>query len=264
MLVALTILVGTTVSAAAAARPQAKAGTVNLNTALHLVSVFVPCPSGVSATGCAERTARGPFPGLGPVTATYTFMSDVGPPCPAGFGRARSYPARFAVPSKGEIHFDLAAGEACVNEETDFAVRAQTQAFTVTGGTGIYAGASGSGTVTRSLTSTTTGAAGSETWSGTLTVPGFDFDLTPPTLRGAANKTVRAKQGAKAKKRAKATRVAFRVTAQDDRDGTVPVRCTPRSGSRFKLGRTRVTCSATDSSANTATATFVVTVKPRR
>jgi hypothetical protein len=198
-------------------------------------------------------------------------MSDVGPPCQNGYGRARGYPVRFAVASKGEIHFDLAAGEACVNEETDFAVRAQTQAFTVTGGTGIYAGASGSGTVTRSLGSTPTGAAGSETWSGTLTVPGLDFDLTPPTLRGAANRTVKAEKRAKAKKSAKAkkqgansARVAFRVTAQDDRDGTLPVRCTPRPGSRFKLGRTRVTCSATDSSANTATASFAVTVKPRR
>jgi hypothetical protein len=38
----------------------------------------------------------------------------------------------------------------------------------------------------------------------------------------------------------------------------------PRSGSRFRVGRTRVTCSATDTSANTRKATFTVTVKPRR
>lgn len=56
-------------------------------------------------------------------------------------------------------------------------------------------------------------------------------------------------------------RVRFTVTAQDAAR-TVPVTCTPRSGSLYKRGRTKVTCSATDASGNTATATFVVTVKP--
>lgn len=127
------------------------------------------------------------------------------------------------VAPKGEIHFELAARVQCVNEDADFAVRAQTQAFTVTGGTGIYAGASGSGTVTRSLGTTSTGAAGIETWAGTLSVPGIDFDLTRPALTGAAGKTVRAKKGAKT------ARVAFRVQAQDDRGGALPVVCTPKS-----------------------------------
>lgn len=183
----------------------------------------------------------------------------MGPPsCADGFGKARAYPVRFAIASKGEIHFDLAAGAQCVDEETDYAVRAQTQTFTVTGGTGIYAGASGAGTVTRSLGTTDTGSAGIETWTGTLTVPGVEFDLTRPTLAGATNKTVRAKKGARS------ARVAFRVTAQDDRDGTLPVACTPGSGSRFKIGRTRVKCSSTDSSANTANASFTVTVRPTK
>ncbi len=132
----------------------------------------------------------------------------------------------------------------------------QTQTFTVTGGTGIYAGASGTGTVKRALGTTPYGSFGSETWTGTLTVPGLDFDVTRPTLAGATNKTVRAKKGAKS------APVAFRVTAQDDRDGTLPVACSPRSGSRFRIGRTRVTCSSIDGSANTAKASFTVTVRP--
>jgi HYR domain len=237
---------------------SAQADTVKLNTALNLVSILGECPPGVTATGCGARTATGPFPGLGSVTATYTFISDVGPPCPPGFGKARAYPVQFAVASKGTIQFELAAGEACVNETTDFAVRAQTQTFTVTGGTGSYVGASGSGTVVRSLRSTSTGAAGKETWTGMLTVPGLDFDLTPPTLTGASGKTV------KAKKHAKNARVTFSVTAQDERDGAVPVSCQPRSGSRFRVGKTRVECSATDSSANTGLATFTITVKTRK
>src|SRR4029079_6444173 len=83
---------------------------------------------------------------------------------------------------------------------------------------------------------------GKDTWSGTLLVPGLNFDLTPPTLSGAANKVVRAPRGRKR------LRVNFNVTALDDLDGTVAVSCTPKPGSLFKLGRTAVTCSATDTS----------------
>jgi len=53
------------------------------------------------------------------------------------------------------------------------------------------------------------------------------------------------------------------VAAHDDVDGTVPVTCAPRSGSFFPVGRTRVRCAATDKSANTATASFTVTVRRR-
>jgi len=233
-------------------------GTLDLNAALSLRSVVAECPSGVSASTCSDRTSTGLVAGLGPVTGTYTFLLDTGPPvCADGLGKARAYPVRFAVASKGEIRFQLAAGVECVGGTGSDDARAQTQTFTVTGGTGIYAGASGTGTVTRGLgTVTTYGAFGRETWTGTLTVPGLDFDLTRPTLTGANNKTVRAR------KEAKSTAVAFRVTAKDDRDGTLPVACTPKSGSRFKLGRTRVTCSSIDSSANTAKASFTVTVRP--
>jgi HYR domain len=52
-----------------------------------------------------------------------------------------------------------------------------------------------------------------------------------------------------------------RGQARDD-GAAVAVKCRPRSGSFFRRGRTSVTCSATDANGNTATATFVVTVKP--
>ena len=257
-----TLLAGLTLLAGAAAigadaESQRVAGTLNMNASLRIVSKIGPCPPGVSVSGaCSARTSSGPFAGLGQVTGTYTFLLDVGPPtCANGWGKARAYPVRFAIASKGDILFELAEGAECVNEDADFAARAQTQTFTVTGGTGIYAGASGTGTVTRRLTTTSTGSAGEETWTGALTVPGLEFDLTSPTLAGAANKTVRAKKGAKS------ARVTFKVTAQDGADGVVPVGCNPRSGSRFKIGRTRVTCSSTDSSANTAKASFTVTVR---
>jgi hypothetical protein len=63
---------------------------------------------------------------------------------------------------------------------------------------------------------------------------------------------------------ARRARVTYAVHASDAVDGTVPVSCRPRSGSRFRIGRTVVRCSATDSSGNTATARFTVRVKRRR
>jgi hypothetical protein len=191
------------------------------------------------------------------VTGKYSFpLKNVPPPCAAGSGKALAYPMRLAVASKGEIHAAVAEAAACVDGES---IRTQTQSFTITGGAGIYAGASGSGTLERTLgVQTTSGRVGREVWTGTLSVPGLDFDITAPALSGAVNKTV------KAKKRAKIARVVFRVTAMDDRDSTVPVTCTPASGTRFKVGRTRVKCSATDSSANTSTASLIVTVRATR
>jgi hypothetical protein len=129
-------------------------------------------------------------------------------------------------------------------------------AFTVIGGSGAYAGASGSGTLQHDGHLTSFGAAGTDTWTGTLDVPGLAFDVVAPTLSGARGKTVRAPLGNKT------IWVRFTVTAQDDVDGSLPVACKPPSGGRFNVGRTRVTCSATDRSGNTTTAKFTVTVRP--
>ncbi|MGH2960560.1 MAG: HYR domain-containing protein, partial [Solirubrobacterales bacterium] len=50
-------------------------------------------------------------------------------------------------------------------------------------------------------------------------------------------------------------------SASDIVDGSVTPTCEPASGSTFELGDTTVTCSATDSSDNTETSTFKVTVE---
>jgi hypothetical protein len=92
--------------------------------------------------------------------------------------------------------------------------------------------------------------------TGTLTAPALHFAL--PKLTGARAKTVRAAKGAKR------ARVTFDVKATDDHGGDIPVSCHPSSGSRFRVGKTSVLCLATDSSGNTASAGFVVTVKRRR
>jgi hypothetical protein len=232
-------------------------GTLNMNTSLALVSQLGCKPVGI-ATDCASRTVDGPFPGLGTVTGSYGFQMDLGTAsCSGGLGKALAYPIRVEVAGKGAI--DLAVGEAsaCTAIES---VRTQTQAFTVTGGTGIYAGASGSGTLEPELGQSRDDGSrhGLETVQGTLSVPGLEFDQVAPTLVGAKSRKV------VAPRRAKRARVRFVVTASDGVDGPVPVTCRPRSGTRFRIGRTQVRCSATDTSANAATASFRITVRRHR
>jgi len=250
---ALLITLGASAAPAGTSSSATAAATLALRGELRLVSSLGTCPQGVSATACAARTGAGVVRGLGRVIESYTWLADLGAPsCPDGSGRALGTSVRFAVGGKGEIDLRIAEARECVAQE---AVRTQAQSFTVAGGTGIYAGATGSGTVERTLGGdTASGRVGRETWTGTLEVPGLEFDVTPPTLIGAKNKVVRAPRTARR------IPVTFTVRARDDVDGAVPVTCKPRSGSRFRVGRTPVTCTATDMSGNTARTRFTVTV----
>jgi HYR domain/FIMAH domain len=54
--------------------------------------------------------------------------------------------------------------------------------------------------------------------------------------------------------------VSYVSSATDDVDGPVPVSCSPTSGSTFPIGTTNVTCTASDSSGNSASASFTVHV----
>ena len=226
---------------------------LDLRADLRLVSTLVECPPAAAGNACADRTGEAQVPGLGRVTEKYTWQARLDAPCATDSGRALAVRVRWMVAGKGEIEFALGEGAQCVDLDS---LRTQTQTFTVTGGTGRYAGASGSGTVERALGEGFP-RRGVETWRGTLAVPGLEFDLAAPTLSGAVARTVRASTGARR------TRVVYAVSANDGVDGTVPVTCTPRSGSRFAIGRTAVTC-ASDSSGNTRTGRFAITVRARR
>jgi HYR domain len=238
----------------ATASPTFVAGALNLRTTIGVTSVLVPCPPDAASGSaeCRERRGTSSVPGLGAVSEIYVWSYGPGsPPCLSTLVKPLATSGRLVVAGKGELHFALGEGAQCVDLEP---VRNEPQNFTITGGTGSYQGASGSGTVERSVG----GGVGTETWTGTLVAPGVEFDVTPPTLGGATSKTVRAPKGAKS------VRVTYRVTANDNADSQVPVTCTPRSGSRVVVGRTIVKCSATDSSANTADASFRITVRRTR
>jgi hypothetical protein len=57
-----------------------------------------------------------------------------------------------------------------------------------------------------------------------------------------------------------ATTIRYAASARDRIDGELPARCSPRSGTHFKVTTTVVRCTATDSAGNDASAKFTVTV----
>ena len=99
------------------------------------------------------------------------------------------------------------------------------------------------------------GKGGTDTATVTVTVSS-PLDTTPPAITNVpADIKVPATTPA-------GTTVDYTTpTATDNVDiGSVPVSCNPASGSIFPVGTTTVTCRATDTAGNTATATFTVTV----
>jgi hypothetical protein len=234
-------------------------GTLALRAVFSVRAQQVACPAGTRVSvACYSRVGSAIVRGLGTVSESYLYPVETNPEgCTAGFYRILSYTARFAVAGKGEIEIAVPGSTECL--PSDQVYRGTYPPVTVMGGTGAYVGASGNSTLAHALYQTGPGrAAGTDTWVGTLSVPGLEFDVSRPILGGIVSKTVRAPRGAER------ARVTYTVTARDEVDGAVPASCRPRSGSRFRIGRTVVNCSATDGSGNTATARFTITVKRRR
>ena len=95
----------------------------------------------------------------------------------------------------------------------------------------------------------------SNTTQKTFTVTVVLVDTAPPVISGVPANIRREADGPNG------SIVTYVVpTAVDALDGPLPVSCAPPSGSRFRLGDTIVTCSATDAHGNTATVSFKVSV----
>ena len=163
------------------------------------------------------------------MSQSYVYPVEVEPgsACPAGF-HVLGYPARLMVRGKGELSLSVGPAEGCLQGPPTDTVLGPTQPFTITGGTGVYAGASGSGVVRRAeiFRQSSGHGAGTDIWEGTLVVPNREFDLQPPSIARAGAKVVRAPR------KVKSVVVRYQLAATDNVDGTVPVACQPRSGSR--------------------------------
>ena len=234
--------------ASGVAKTGVATGSLTFEAVLRMTSRLGQCPPGSppDADVCAARTGSGAVRGLGGVSETYTFFVQEG-----DCDRVFETTVRLEVAGKGELQLAVERyrGE-CISSALNL-----SRAFTITGGSGIYAGASGGGTVSQRASPTASGSAGTDTWTGTLNVPGLEFDVTPPTLRGAVNKKFGPEGGRSA--------CASPTGSPPAMPSTVRSRCPAGRGRavRFKIGRTFVKCSATDTSANAKAGRFRVTVK---
>ena len=196
------------------------------------------CPAGTPVTShCVGQAGAVLVKGLGKVQVVLVHVVDTtDTSCPRGTVTGDLTSPRGSLAVSGEA-------PACVNPTFGYAsyqVRLD--------GSGRFAGATGTGTIGNN--------AGNYVVDATLTATTPTFDVTSPTITGAVDRTVRTGNP-------RGARVTFLVAARDDSDDSVPVTCSRRSGSLFRVGVTRVTCRATDSSANSAARSFSVVVKRR-
>jgi hypothetical protein len=261
-------VVGLVFATTASGASQRAAGSLNLHALFSVSASRAACPSGAPVgAACYVVHGSATVRGLGRVTDPHMIVTVGAVDGPGTHCAHVSFtPEVMTIAGKGQIDASITTDPGCNGVPTG---------YVVTGGSGEFAGATGSGTFVPSIVQSghwvdnggddTDPDADdilydwhTDTWAGSLSAGRYTFDLTPPTISGARSKTVSAPKGARH------LRVRFTVTAKDAVDGPVPVSCKPRSGSLFRIGRTGVNCSATDSSANTAHAHFTITVKHRR
>ncbi len=96
-----------------------------------------------------------------------------------------------------------------------------------------------------------TGTYGGYAYSNTVSTPA-SIDRIPPVLQLPQNTTIRTNSTGAV--------INYTVTASDNIDGAITPECTPKSGSVFALGNATVSCTALDSSGNSASGAFVISV----
>jgi len=105
---------------------------------------------------------------------------------------------------------------------------------------------------TTQVTCTAMDSAGNES-SESFTVTIIEEDTTPPVIIVQSDMVVNTTIN-------NPLPVTFSVSVSDDLDGNIVPTCVPSSGSDFPIGKTKVTCTATDTSGNTSSESFSITV----
>ena len=223
-----------------------------LPTDMTLIGEFepVPCPDGPASALCFVVDETGLWPGLGRVElhelVVQSGLTD------SDLCEPQTRHGTFTA-TGGTISY-VATGIDCPATRMLLGgYRAVVADWVITAGTGRFEGASGSGR--QNVRPEDEGDEVNTHYQGSVSIPGVAFDTTKPVFRGVRRVTVRSRTS---------TAVRYRMpTAVDAVDGTLPVRCLPRSGARFAPGRTPVWCSAVDTSGNEAVAVFTVEVRRR-
>ena len=162
----LTLLVGSaTAERSTPSTLTASAGPFPLHPAISWTDSLTSCLSGYTpTTECNLRsTSQVAVPGLGFVSQTYVAPIETAPAsCPSGEYQISAYPAQLDVRGRGTISLSVAASSQCARPPTDILNVSQT--FQIVGGTGVFAGASGSGVVSRTGTGFTDHGSGTDHW----------------------------------------------------------------------------------------------------
>ena len=219
--------------AAGASQAAGSAAALAVDAAFASAYQFGPfCPPGTApGIECVRFVGTADVPGLGKATSTYVKTFD--PVCPPDLPVLGFRNAVIDVAGKGSIQLSF-GGTHCGPPAP--AVTGPL-ALTVTGGSGIYAGATGSIRFSSSVHAprgrcgvNLCGSA-SDAWSGSLTVPGLDFDLTPPTLRERSHARYAPPGRPSARACASRSRARTRSTAQCPwRASRAPARCSGSGG----------------------------------
>jgi hypothetical protein len=146
------------------ARPHARSATIPLHAVLHVSWGGTSCPKGSSgSTTCYRNVGQGSVRGLGSATERYLLRAVDDAGCVTW-----RFTAALAVSHRGLLRV-AARNKGCFS-----AMQASgTVYFTVTGGTGAFAHAQGTGSI-RTVASETSPGRGTatDTWAGRLIVPG--------------------------------------------------------------------------------------------
>ena len=105
---------------------------------------------------------------------------------------------------------------------------------------------------TTTVTCTATDSEGNRS-SKSFTVTVIGPDITPPVVIVPNDMVIQATSN-------DPVPTTFSASASDDVDGNITPVCSPISGSDFPIGKTTITCTATDTSGNTTRESFIITV----
>jgi hypothetical protein len=237
------------VLAALAGAGPAAAGSLHFDVVLPGKFVSTQCVEGGEQARCFLVDIGGLVPGLGPATVHERVLQSGDMDLDLCEPQARH--GRFTT-ARGTIDY-IATGIDCpATREQNGGYRAVIAAWRIVGGTGAFAGATGRGHESVRIE-------GDQVFihlHGDVDVEALEFDTTRPVLE-AVPAAVRVRSS-------RPTVVRYRApVARDAVDGQLAVKCTPPSGSRFRVGRTVVRCEAVDRSGNATARSFVVVVAPR-